>query len=76
MFNRFSCHAKGSILVFFAMIGGLERNKPNKLLKAAFMAVGTFGIDGGAQEARSGEQPKAMQAPVKAMGAKGNKPQN
>lgn len=55
MFNRFSCHAKGSILVFFAMVGGLEPNKLNNLRKAAFMAVETFGIDGGEQEARSGE---------------------
>ena len=65
VFNCFSCHAKGNILDFFAMMEGLEPNKPHDLRKAALLAVETFGIDGGAQEAKSGDQPKARQAPVK-----------
>lgn len=59
VFNCFSCHTKGNILDFFAMMEGLEPSNTRDLRKAALMAVETFRIDGGASEAKSGDQPKA-----------------
>ncbi|MBZ0130814.1 MAG: toprim domain-containing protein [Rhodobacteraceae bacterium] len=61
VFHCFSCQAKGNILDFFAMMEGLDPSKTQDLRKAALLAVETFGIYGGAQESRSGDQPKAKQ---------------
>lgn len=65
VFNCFSCGAKGNVLDFFALMEGFDPTKPAELRKAALLAVETFGIDGGAQEAKSGNQPKAKARPVR-----------
>lgn len=67
VFNCFSCQTKGNVLDFFAMMEGFDPAKPAELRKAALLAVETFGIDGGLQEAKSGNQPKAKARPVKAL---------
>ena len=76
VFNCFSCQAKGNVLDFFAMMEGLEPGKPRELRKAALLAVEVFGIDGGAQEAKSGNQPKAKPRAGKAQkrASKASKP--
>lgn len=59
VFHCFSCQAKGNILDFFAKMEGLSPDKPKELREAALLAIETFGIDGGKQEAKGGDQPKA-----------------
>ncbi len=65
VFNCFSCQTRGNVLDFFAQMEGFDPAKPAELRNAALLAVETFGIDGGVQEAKSGNQPKAKQRPVR-----------
>ena len=59
VFHCFSCQAKGNILDFYARMEGLDPENPRDLRKAALLAVETFDIDGGSQESKAGDQPKA-----------------
>lgn len=65
LFQCWSCKAKGNVLDFYARMEGYDPDVPKDLRKAALSAVEVFGIDGGAQEAKSGNQPKAKSKPAK-----------
>ena len=71
VFQCWSCKAKGNVLDFYARMEGFDPEEPKELRKAALQAVEVFGIDGGKQDAKSGDQPKAKEKPSKpAKGAK------
>ena len=70
VFHCFSCQTKGNILDFYARMEGLKPENTRDLRKAALLAVETFGIDGGSQEAKSGDQPKAKSKTEKTSKAK------
>ncbi len=63
VFNCFSCGAKGNVLDFIARMEGFDPDAPRELREAALFAVETFGIDGGAHDGKSGNQPKAKARP-------------
>lgn len=65
VFHCFSCQAKGNILDFYTKMEGMDPAKTQDLRKAALLAVEVFDIDGGSQEAKTGDQPKAKQNAVK-----------
>jgi len=65
VFQCWSCKAKGNVLDFFAKMEGFDPDEPKDLRKAALQAVEVFGIDGGKQDAKSGDQPKAKAKPAK-----------
>lgn len=65
LFQCWSCKAKGNVLDFYARMEGYDPDVPKELRKAALSAVEVFGIDGGSQEAKSGNQPKAKAKPTK-----------
>lgn len=65
VFQCWSCKAKGNVLDFFAKMEGFDPDDPKDLRKAALQAVEVFGIDGGKQDAKSGDQPKAKAKPSK-----------
>ena len=65
VFQCWSCKAKGNVLDFFAKMEGFDPDVPKDLRKAALQAVEVFGIDGGKQDAKSGDQPKAKAKPSK-----------
>lgn len=59
VFHCFSCQAKGNVLDFVARMEGFDPSDTRELRKAAIFACEAFDIDGGSQEAKSGNQPKA-----------------
>lgn len=65
VFHCFSCHAKGNILDFYTKMEGMDPAKTQDLRKAALLAVEVFDVDGGSQEAKTGDQPKAKQNAVR-----------
>lgn len=65
VFQCWSCKAKGNVLDFYARMEGFDPDEPKELRKAALQAVEVFGIDGGKQDAKSGDQPKAKAKPSK-----------
>lgn len=65
VFQCWSCKAKGNVLDFYARMEGFDPDDPKELRKAALQAVEVFGIDGGKQDAKSGDQPKAKEKPSK-----------
>lgn len=65
VFHCWSCQTKGNVLDFYARMQGYDTDTPKELRKAALEAVDAFGIDGGSQDAKSGDQPKAKAAPAK-----------
>lgn len=65
VFQCWSCKTKGNVLDFFARMEGYDPEVPKELRKAALEAVEAFGIDGGSQDAKSGNQPKAKAKPAK-----------
>lgn len=80
VFHCFSCQAKGNVLDFVARMEGFDPSNTGELRKAAIFACGAFDIDGGSQEAKSGDQPKAKprgdSSKVKAKTPKAVKRQN